>query len=369
MLPQKIVIIAQTIFPSPLPRANRASELAKELARQGHDVTLYAVIGNYDYCNYEKEFNLKIKNIGKMMFSTLNSDGKSRNNILDKILRKCFNRLLEFPDIELMFRMPRLINNEENVDLLISIAMPFPIHWGCAFSRYLCRNSFPRIWVADCGDPYMGNKVLKKKKYFYFKYIEKLFCREANYITVPVEGAKNGYYPEFLNKIKVIPQGFRFDNIKLFKGNIENKIPTFAYAGIFYKDVRDPTRFLEFLMTINMDFKFVVYTPNDQLISPFFKSLGNKLEVRNYVPRDELLHSLSKMDFLVNFDNGTEVQSPSKLIDYMLVKRPILQVNSMGCPCEKLTKFLNKNYEESYVLNNFEDYNISNVADKFISLT
>jgi len=43
----KIVLIAGTIFPQQSPRAFRATELAVGLAKQGHEVTIYAILGEY----------------------------------------------------------------------------------------------------------------------------------------------------------------------------------------------------------------------------------------------------------------------------------------------------------------------------------
>ena len=167
----KILIISRSIYPSSFPRAIRATELAKEFARQGHDVTLYGELGQFNYTCYENKNCLKIKNIGKLLFSTCTSDGISNTNIISKVLTKLFKRIIEFPDIELMFKMPKIIKLEKNVDLLISIALPYPIHWGCALAKSLNRNTFPKLWVADCGDPYMGNMVKTKPPFFYFKYI------------------------------------------------------------------------------------------------------------------------------------------------------------------------------------------------------
>ena len=65
----KIVLIARNIFPLLSPRAFRTTELAKELAHLGHDVTIYAVLGEYDYTSFTKTTHVKVKNI-PMTFST-----------------------------------------------------------------------------------------------------------------------------------------------------------------------------------------------------------------------------------------------------------------------------------------------------------
>jgi len=298
---KRILIISQVFHPYISPRSFRATELAKELARQGNDVTVYTVLGKYDYARYEQEHKIKIKNIGRMLFGPLKNFVMGQKSILDFILEKMFRRLLEFPDIELMFKIPRILKTEKNIDLLISIAIPYPIHWGCALAKSMYKESFPGTWAADCGDPYMGNKVAKKP-FFYFKYVEKWFCRKTDYIVVPIAGAIGAYYPEFHKKIKVIPQGFRFDSINLALNKTNNKVPTFAYAGSLYKRVRDPSMFLAYLANLDSEFKFILYTSSRDLITPFCKKLGAKIEIRNNIPRDQLLSVLSQMDFLVNFE-------------------------------------------------------------------
>ena len=59
--------------------------------------------------------------------------------------------------------------------------------------------------------------------------------------------------------IKVIPQGFNFDDIRLAEYQ-RNPIPTFGYAGLFYSDIRSPKNLFEFLCSLDFDFRFVIYT-------------------------------------------------------------------------------------------------------------
>lgn len=369
MLKKKIVIISQTITPAQFPRSFRATELAVELAQLGNEVILYAVLGSFDYSEFQKENNITVKNIGKTWFTTLNSDGKIRQNIFDKILKKCLNRSFEFPDIELVFWIPRIIKREKNVDVIISIAMPYPIHWGVSFAKILFNKKFPKTWIADCGDPYMGNISLTNKPHFYFKYIERWFCKNATYLTVPTSGAINGYYRDFHEKIKIIPQGFKFIDLPSPADSRVNNVLTFAYAGMFYEEFRNPTNFLEFLVQTEIDFKFIVYTTSISFLNPFIPLLNNKLVIRPLVKRDKLLIELSKMDFLINFENGSNIQIPSKLIDYALTHKPILSINHKNLDIELINQFLNKDYSNKLVVQNIDQYNIKNVAQNFLSLT
>lgn len=364
---KNIVIISRAIYPMIAPRPMRATELAKQFARQGHKVTLYGVLGSYDYTSFEEENNISIKNLGPTSFATLDSDGARSQSFFSKVMTKLFKRTLEFPDIELALRTFLALKKESNFDLLITIAVPYPIHWGAA--KY--KSKFPekmtnKIWVADCGDPYMGNPFYKRP--FYFKYIEKWFCKHVNYLSIPIIEAKNGYYTEFHEKIKVIPQGFSFAEVKTKEPN--NAILTFMYAGTFYKELRDPRPFLDYLSTKgNLPFLFIIRTQALDLIKPYKEKLGDKLQILDYVPREQLLNEMASVDFLINFENDSAIQSPSKLIDYALVGRPILSIKSnKELESKKIDQFLNKDYTNAYIIENIEQYDIKNVAQQFLNL-
>lgn len=362
----KILIITRTIFPLKSPRSYRATELAKEFANQGHDVILYAVLGNYNYSEFNRSNNLKVKSIRKMRFATFNSDGKRRYNYFDRFFSRFFLKYLDYPNIEFMFKINTIINQEKDIDLLITIASPHAIHWGASLAKLKNRNIFPKKWVADCGDPFMGNKF--QNHAVYFKYIEKWFSKNCNFITIPFEGAKKGYYKEFYNKIRIIPQGFKFDKTSISNKFVPNKVPIFVYAGTFYKMFRNPILFIEYINSLNIDFKFIVYTKSKTYLEPYKELLGSKLEVYDYILREDLLRVLAKADFLLNFENETENQLPSKLIDYALSGRPILSIKPDILEKYKINSFLKGNYESQLVIENIEQYKIENVANKFINL-
>lgn len=98
----------------------------------------------------------------------------------------------------------------------------------------------------------------------YFEYVEKYWCKLCDSITIPIEEAKKAYYPEFADKIEIIPQCFDFENNKLADYK-PNDVPTFAFAGLFYKDLRDPVKFLEYLTTVKSGFRFIIYTKDTSL--------------------------------------------------------------------------------------------------------
>ena len=366
---KKILIISSSFYPQNSPRSFRTTELVKEFARQGYKVTLYIPKNNKEHRAFEKEFGITIKDLGKQNYKEVDIKKGSKYFILFKrAIRRGLLQLFQYPNIEWMFKIKKALKNEKGYDLMISIAAPHPVHWGTVWARTK-QNKIAKIWVADCGDPFMGGTTDTFKQFFYFKYMEKYWNKKCDYISVPFDGAKDAYYKEFRHKIKVIPQGFNFDEVKL-NNNVykPNKTPTFAYAGGFIPGARDPKKFIKYLLSLNIDFKFIVYTRTLNMIQPYLDLAEGKIEIRDYIPRTQLIQELSKMDFIVNFKNGVSTQLPSKLIDYYLTKRPVLSLDSYGFEKETVNQFLKGNYSHQFVYNNPEQYKIENVCQQFLEL-
>lgn len=365
---KKIVIIAHSTYPDTSPRSMRTDELAQELARKGHNVTLYILTGGYDYSSYEKMYNIKVNSLGETFFFKFSYEKIKAQNLFIKVVHKVLNKLVEFPYIELSLKTYKAIKKENSADLLITIGRPYPIHWGAALFKTINKKRMKKtIWVADCGDPYMRNPF--SKKIFYFKYIEKWFCKKADFISIPTREATQGYYSKFHEKIKIIPQGFNFNDVEISENSKPNRVVTFIYAGNFYSGIRDPRPLLDYLASLDIEFKFIIYTKSHSILKGYEHKLGNKINVRNYIPRKQLILEMSMADFLVNLENPSPVQSPSKLIDYGLSNKPILNVNTN----KKLNKnminsFLNRDYKYAFKIDNIQQYNIVNVADSFLSL-
>jgi hypothetical protein len=278
---------------------------------------------------------------------------------------KLFGKLLEYPDIEFMWKVLPVIKNEgSNTDVLISIGVPYPIHWGCAWAKKKYPKIFPKCWISDCGDPFMGNQAAKPLPYF--KCFEKWWGRSTDYITIPIEEARVGYYPEVQDKIRVIPQGFNFEATPIAEYK-KNDVLTFIYAGVIYPGYRDVAEFLEYLTTVDCEFKFIVYT-KCKIDARYKRELGDKLEIRTHIPRKDLVYMLSTADFLINIRNKNQIQSPSKLIDYAISKRPILSISTKFEEHEFFEEFIKGDYSHQTIVENVDDYRIENVASKFLEI-
>ncbi|WP_294819450.1 hypothetical protein [uncultured Flavobacterium sp.] len=365
---KKILVVSRSFYPENSPRSFRTTELVKQFARDGHDVTLITFKNDKEHVAFEKEHNVTIKDLGKLKYKAVDIEkGSKYVKAFKRVARRVLEMVFEYPGIELMHLVKKALKNESGYDLMVSIAVPHPVHWGVAAAR---SKSHPiaKTWIADCGDPYSGagKKFLKEKSaYLQKKAINAL--KQADYITVPFDGAVNAYDESLRNKIVIIPQGFNIEGVDVFKGPVANPVTTLGYAGSFIPGRRDPRPFIDHLLSKGFEFKFVIYTRSHELFGAYKDIMGTKLEIKSYIPREELLFELSRMDFLVNFDNRNEIQLPSKLIDYALTTRPILNIDAYDINEKAVGEFFGGNYASALAVN-AADYDIKTVAGKFIKL-
>lgn len=346
------------------PRAFRTQELSEELAREGHDVTLYTIHGDMDYVEYEKKTGVKMKDMHTCLPINAN-DGKNRFSYISRFMFHFLHRLLLYPEVEFHFIVDRILLQEKDVNLLITIAYPHTIHSGAARSKKKHPISFPQMWLADCGDPFFLNPFINAPK-FMEKY-ERAWCEAVDYIIVPTEESKQGYFHEYQDKIRVIPQGFDFSKTPIAEYS-KNPVPTFVFCGTVYPGKRDIHPFMDYLLTINKPYKFklMMRCPLD---STYEVKSNHQIEYIIGKGRKDVIMECSKADFLINVVNPNTSQTPSKLIDYGISGRPILNISNEFCEQTAFDEFYSGDYHQQLVLSDLKQYKIENVAKQFIELT
>lgn len=379
----KILILSYYFSPEITPRAFRTSELALQFARSGHKVeVIYPDKGHPGENEFLHE-NLKLIPVDMGRFKAnlfFTGETNSNENSFRQLFRSVFKRILRplllrvLPgdkDLLIAYKIFRAItaSKKHEVDLLISIGLPFSIHLTSYFAMVF-KYIQPKTAIADYGDPYSHG--LQKGTCFYGGMLERLVLRKFHQVVVPVDIAISSFdklvHP---SKIKVIPQGFRLDE-NLHKLNSQ-PIECFAYAGLFDADIRNPSSFLQHLTQLDTNFVFRLYTDlsNDismSMISPFISRLGDKMEIYDLLPRKKCIEELSKCKFLINFDNSGGKQVPSKLIDYAISGRPILSIGQKEKDYTLFEDFLSGDYSASVQVD-LEQHDIVRVANNFLALT
>lgn len=366
---RKILIISRSFYPGNWPRAFRTTELAKEFSRQGHDVTVITH-EKLEQQKIKDEYGIKIIDLGNKKWNAFSLNVKSvLVQKFVRIINKLSYWLLEYPNIELTFLISRILKNENSYDLLISVAHPYPVHWGVALATK--KKKIAKTWVADCGDPYMKQDNTSLLPPFYFKFIDDWFMSKADFITIPIVEALQAYNKKYHAKFRIIPQGFKLDEIKLYEGPLSSDKIIFGYAGMFIPGKRDPAELLAYLNELDESylFEFHIWTHSPHLIKPFLNKSKNRIILHEVVPRSEVLFELSKMHFLINFANQGTTQSPSKLIDYAILGKPVLSVKYGQLDKKSVLEFLTGNYASSMQLPDIENYKIEKIAELFLGLS
>ncbi len=358
----KIVIIGFWTFPKKTPRAFRTWNLAKGFAEKGHDVTLYAYTGGKNY-DIETKGLFKVKNLGDNLSWGSSSITEKSYSIFKRLLIKLAGGMQIYPYKKCYPHIKNALQQEGEIDMLVSVAYPHTVHW--AVEKYIDRKKVG-TWIADCGDPFMGNPFHKERAYL--EKVERAWCDKVDAIAIPIKEGIPAYYPEYKEKIKIIPQGFEVDNVDIAEYT-KNEIPTFCFAGTVYPGQRDPRKFLEYIYKENVKIRFVIYS-KCEVFEEFQKLMPDKIEIREFVEREVLIKEMSKMDFLINIKNLNGVQAPSKLIDYALSKRPILDISTHFTDEENnnFNMFLKGDYSNKLEDIDISQYSINTVCDAFINI-
>lgn len=367
---KNVLIISYHFYPEISPRAFRAFELARELSKTYQVDVLTAV----PLTKMSQPFN-QISTATHILEDSTHSPLPSfalKESRLKNVLRKVLHFALP-GGFSSLFAL-KIIKNRQRLkpkyDAIISIGLPLGSHIGASVLK--CFYKLTENLILDYGDPFLRNP---KSHWSPFNYIlETSLLNSSNHVVVPVKNA----LPAFAGiaadeKMNVIPQGLNIEDIKISDYK-KNSIPKIAYAGLFYKEIRDPEEFIQQILSHKQNFRLLLLTDissqeNLELLEKYKKlDIHNRIELIKSVPRTQCIEILSTCDFNINFRNASSTQSPSKLIDYTLAKRPILDVDTGTKDISVFEQFLNEDYSQAVLPIDLKEYDIRTVAKKFSNL-
>lgn len=373
----KIAILTAVFHPELHPRAFRAYELAKEYAIQGHDVEVFLLtrIKGFDYEQLSQELHIKIT-ILPLYTRELGAENIfQQTNPLLRWIHWGYRWLLEYLLAGNLFaystRIAECLKHEmQQKDMVIALSTPFMNLLGLAKYVHAHKAQSKTIYIADSGDPFYYSQQTKRA--LYFKWVEKWVYRHFDYLSIPTSDAIPAYAPLIpKEKIQIIPQAFNMRDVHLSPAPTSD-IPTFAYAGVFYQDIRNPEFLFKHLCTLTEDFRFHVYLRHrdphiTSVLDKYQKQLGEKLIIHYSVKRTDLLYRLSECHFLINISNTTSTQLPSKLIDYGITKRPVYSFDKQSFNPQVFTAFMHGDYTHAMPID-IRPYDIEVVTKQFIEL-
>ncbi|MEN0053972.1 MAG: hypothetical protein AAGC65_09895 [Mucilaginibacter sp.] len=286
-------------------------------------------------------FKLLKKDTGKKL-----SDSKSVGIAKESLMRKIHDRTwkkIYFPDFAFLWRRPSMklaqeLIEKENITNLITVSWPFTDH----VVGHKLKKKYGINWIADTIDPfYLSDAVNNKALYHSLKYkLEKRILSSADKVTVLTDKLKNKYallYPLIANKLIVNHNLFIPYEVNGEKRSIQLSKIKLVFVGTLTPVTRSPKIVLELfseLIRYRPDLEMQLHFYGDTVQCNSFFNLYNsllneKIFIHGLVPRNDIPIILADADVLVNIGNSNEYQEPSKLIEYIYLGKPILNVCSI----------------------------------------
>jgi glycosyltransferase involved in cell wall biosynthesis len=264
--------------------------------------------------------------------------------------------LFEIPDEEMGWIVPSLfagfrVIKRDSLDAIYATGRP----WTALVVGAILRQLTQKPLIADFRDPWITNpfrtqySALKNRAEYW---LEKYVVEKANLILANTTALKEEFIERFphqpADKFVTLLNGYDSDDYHLSEAipnGINQERLTITHTGFLYGK-RDPKTFLEAV-------KFVV---EKQLIDPrklqvcfvgsvelpydlpaYLSSIGlNKVVVlHEHVPYRKSLEFLQQSDVLLLLQPGTTTQIPSKLFEYIGMRKPLLAISPhQGATCQ-----------------------------------
>ena len=283
-----------------------------------------------------------IKVIGRWVFGVV-------KYIHDKVWKNLY-----WPDYACSWIAPAVSKGLELCEMIkystvISVSDPFSSHIA---GKKIKRNDPDIKWLVDIGDPFCfrhDNPTNNHNLYRKLNYRKEHQIFElADCISVTTENTRKKYAELFSGmgrKIKVIPP-----LMTVFSPNISddkilspNKKIKLVYVGTLYRSIRNPEYLLnlfEVLASIpghdNVELHFFGGFDDCRDVFEKYRYLfGQKLFLHGLVNRSKVMQAMKEADILVNIGNNNPYQLPSKLVEYVTMEKPILNLHTIDSDSSK----------------------------------
>lgn len=339
------MVISYWYYPENVARAFHVKGIVSSLIQEGYHVDLIIPRNNmYQEIDARESDNITVHQVkpGILLHKEKNRWDVNKNilnnsqsNFLIKGLKKLYD-VLVWPDrtVEWAINAYRYVKKNKlhiNSEAMVTVGLPVSTH----ITGHLLKKDASHLkWIADYGDPFSYNPDREIRKYD--KFLESKILKNVDSIVIPTENAVDCYTNLGVNrsKIHVIPQLFEEQ-----QGESSYKIDkekfNIMYAGSFYRGIRSPVEFIHGLVLAskkNPKLHFH-YFGNVNALEEFLEMEGLDIKtipitVNTFKDRSEIISIMKNMDLLINLNNKSTSQIPSKIIDYLYADTRILNVGS-----------------------------------------
>lgn len=346
----RILIVTHSFPPDLTPRAFRLAAIAEELVKLGHEVhVLCATTSDTPYEGQAIVHRVADPILGRRVQRPGAADAagtphprrsgmQQMKTLLIGLWRKVY-----WPDYAGGWVLPaiaaaRRLHEGRQFDWVLTTSHPFSGHvvWLRAG-----RNVPATGWLVDIGDPYSQmvdpapyNRVLYGAL---SRWIEGQVLRRADSISVTTDATRALYeagFPPSQGKLSVIGPLLSLPAAPA-RTRPRSEETHIVFVGTLYRTIRNPTYFLDAFMALraarpDRTYRLHFYGAANDCQDILARYAGDgALVVHGLVERVEVTRAMADADAVLNIGNHSKSQLGSKVIEYMAMGRPIINVTSL----------------------------------------
>jgi glycosyltransferase involved in cell wall biosynthesis len=346
----RILIVTHSFPPDLTPRAFRLAAIAEELVKLGHDVhVLCATTSDTPYEGQATVHRVADPILGRRV-QRLGAAGAAGTPQPRRGLRQMKKLLIGlwrkvyWPDYAGGWVLPataaaRRLHQGRQFDWVLTTSHPFSGHvvWLCAG-----RNVPATGWLVDIGDPYsqMADPAPYNRLLYgvLSRWIEGRVLRRADSISVTTDATRALFeagFPPSRGKLSVIGPLLSLPAVPARTRPRSDEI-RIVFVGTLYRTLRNPTYFLEVFMALraarpDRTYRLHFYGAANDCQDLLERYVGDgSVVVHGLVDRVEVTRAMADADAVLNIGNHSRSQLGSKVIEYMAMGRPIINVTSLA---------------------------------------
>ena len=321
---KNILIVSNFIPPEHSATGRIAYSLAKQLGKN-NNVHLLCLSSNETIpTDNEIKINKLLNRYGKYKKRVQNpANRKGIAKIFAKIFYKLYYKYAQKKGLEdnkshlhLLRKTTKKYIRKNNIDTLITVSNPFELQLVGYYAKKKCPNVkwFPYLMDSNRHNIKYNTEIDKERK---------IFCLAEKLLIVPALCFDEDFCQDFDGKCEIVDLPIIPTDKPIGipqKGDIK-----LLFAGMFYKDVRDPKPLLELMMKLPANYNLELYYGGcADTVKAYEGRLGKRLVANGFISPQELEEKMSNANILVNIGNNVLNQVPSKAYDLIATGKPIL---------------------------------------------
>ena len=218
-----------------------------------------------------------------------------------------------------IFRKSRELVESNQIQYVFSVCKPFYAH---RIAKKI-QNKYGIIWYQFWVDPYSKTfrNVLGLSKLLannfekqYIEHSDKVFSLPEVFSDAEISGAKN--------RIN------RFEIPYVINRDVSYKGKDIIFAGSFIKRLREPAPVLNLILDslslLDHDVRFLFFVKNRTQLIKYEELSKGRIVFKDFIPHDSLYELLRDSYMLLNIGNAGSIQMPSKTVEYVSFRKPLL---------------------------------------------